>query len=155
MVQDTNFDFNVFLKNLSAVVYAPLLYLVHYSQNSYLNQQWNISKFNMCLPLQPKREELADNGKAYIEKVETLFAKALENLQQPTIMTNNNLNEGNSYLHIQGHQIYKLILNIGTLLCKKTGVAFKTDILKKATHTSGYPEIDNLQKDLKKITSSF
>ena len=73
----------------------------------------------MCLPLQPKREELADNGKAYIEKVETLFAKALENLQQPTIMTNNNLNEGNSYLHIQGHQIYKLILNIGTYARKQ------------------------------------
>ena len=54
-VSDSDFDFQVFLQNLSAVVYKPLLYLVHYSQSSELNQQWNITKFNACLPLQPKR----------------------------------------------------------------------------------------------------
>lgn len=26
----------------------------------------------------------------------------------------------NAYLHIQGHQLYKLIMHIGTMLCKGT-----------------------------------
>ena len=154
LVPDAEFDFNVFLQGLSKVVYKPLLYLVHYSQSSELNQQWNITKFSACLPLQPKREELADNGSVYIEHVKRLFEEALQNLQQPGNMTNEHLDEANAYLHIQGHQLYKLVLHIGTMLCNGTGVAFKTDVLDKAIHTDGYLEIDNVQSDLKTITST-
>lgn len=101
-VPKAEFDFNVFLQELSKVVYEPLLYLVHYSQSSELNQQWNITKFNACLPLQPKREELANNGSAYTEHVKLLFEEALQNLQQPENMINEHLDEANAYLHIQG-----------------------------------------------------
>ena len=152
-VPNSGFDFSIFLKNLSIVLYLPLLYLVHYSQEPSLNQQWNISKFNACLPLQPNRKELEDNGKPYIEKVKKLFVDALKNLQPPANMANENLKKEEAYLHIQGHQIYKLILHIGTLLCKGTGVAFKTDILDKAFPINGYSEIEDLQTDLKQILS--
>ena len=152
-VPNSGFDFSIFLKNLSIVLYLPLLYLVHYSQEPSLNQQWNISKFNACLPLQPKRKELEDNGKPYIEKVKKLFADALKSLQPPANITNENLKKEEAYLHIQGHQIYYLILHIGTLLCKGTGVAFKTGILDKAFPINGYSEIENLQTDLKQILS--
>ena len=154
LVPDSDFVFRSFLRNLSAVVYKPLLYLVHYGQSSELNQQWNITKFNACLPLQPTRKELANNGNAYIEHVKQLFEDALQNLQQLESMTNEHLNEDNAYLHIQGHQLYKLVLHIGTMLCKGTGVAFKTDILDKSIHTDGYWEIDNVQSDLRIITST-
>ena len=152
-VPNPGFDFSIFLKNLSVVLYLPLLYLVHYSQEPSLNQQWNISKFNTCLPLQPNRKELEDNGKPYIEKVKKLFADALKSLQPPANMTNENLKKEEAYLHIQGHQIYYLILHIGTLLCKGTGVAFKTGILHKTFPINGYSEIENLQTDLKQILS--
>lgn len=152
-VPNSGFDFSIFLKNLSVVLYLPLLYLVHYSQEPSLNQQWNISKFNACLPLQPKREELINNGKPYIEKVKSLFVDALKNLQLPANITNENLKKEEAYLHIQGHRIYKLISNIGTLLCGGTRVAFTTDILDKASHINGYSEIENLQTDLKQILS--
>ena len=148
------FDFNVFLQGLSKVVYEPLLYLVHYSQSSELNQQWNINKFNACLPLQPTSDELTENGSAYIEHVKQLFEDALQNLQQPESMTNEHLDETNAYLHIQGHQLYKLVLHIGTMLCHGTGVAFKTEVLDKSIHTDGYLEIDNVQSDLRIITST-
>jgi hypothetical protein len=153
LVPNSEFDFQIFLRKLSAVVYKPLLYLVHYSQSSGLNQQWNITRFNSCLPLQPTRNELADNGSAYIERVRLLFEKALENLPQPENMKNEHLDDANAYLHIQGHQLYKLILHIGTMLCKGTKVPFKTDILDKSIHTDGYLEINSVQTDLRKITS--
>ena len=109
---------------------------------------------NACLPLQPTRNELTDNGSVYIEHVKRLFEDALQNLQQPENMTNEHLDEDNAYLHIQGHQLYKLVLHIGTMLCKGTGVAFKTDVLDKSIHTDGYLEIDNVQSDLRIITST-
>ena len=154
LLPNVEFDFRIFLQGLSKIVYEPLLYLVHYSQSSELNQQWNISKFNACLPLQPKRDELANNGRAYLERVAKLFRETIANLQQNVPMKNEHLDETNAYLHIQGHQLYKLVLNIGTLLCRGTKVAYKTDILDKALHTEGYVEIDNVQSDLVKITSA-
>ena len=154
LLPNVEFDFRIFLQGLSKIVYEPLLYLVHYSQSSELNQQWNITKFNACLPLQPKRDELANNGRAYLERVAKLFREAIANLQQNVPMKNEHLDETNAYLHIQGHQLYKLVLNIGTLLCRGTKVAYKTDILDKALHTEGYVEIDNVQSDLVKITSA-
>lgn len=154
LVPNSEFDFKVFMQRLSQVVYKPLLYLVHYSQSSELNKHWNVTKFNVCLPLQPKREELADNGSDYIELVKRLFEDALRNLQQPENMTNEHLDETTAYLHIQGHQLYKLVLHIGTMLCKGTKVAFKTDVLDKSIHTDGYLEIDSVQSDLRIITST-
>lgn len=153
LVPESNFDFEVFLTHLSTVIYKPLLYLVHYSQNSELNRQWNISKFNACLPLQPKLEELSDNGRGYIERVSLLFEEALRGLEQPDMMANEFIDESNAYLHIQGHQLFKVVLHIGTMLCRGTGVAFKSDILDKAIHTEGYTEINHLQSDLVQITT--
>lgn len=152
LVPDSGFDFQVFLQNLSAVVCRPLIYLVHYSSSPTLNQQWNITRFNSCLPLQPKCEELSNNGQGYIEKVGELFDKAISELQQPESLRHENIDESNAYLHIQGHQLYKLILQIGSMLCKGKGVAFKAEILDKAIHTGGYKEIDNVQSDLMQIT---
>lgn len=151
LVSDSDFDFKVFLHNLSVVVYRPLIYLVHYSRCSELNQQWNITKFNSCMPLQPKRDELEDNGKVYIGRVAELFDEKISGLQQPEEMTNEYIDEANAYLHIQGHQLYKLVLQIGSMLCKGKGVAFKTEILDKAVHTEGYNEIENVQLDLMQI----
>ncbi len=153
-VPDANFDFRIFLHALSAVVYQPLLYLVYYSQGSDLNKLWNVSKFNACLPLQPSKEEMAKNGCAYIERVKSLFEIALAGLQLPVVKPNEFLNEENAYLHMQGHQLYKLVLHLGSSLCKGTGVAFKSDVLDQSFHTKGYLEIESVQKDLKLITSS-
>ena len=154
VLPNVEFDFNIFLQGLSKVVYKPLLCLVHYSQSPELNKQWNVTKFNACLPLQPMRKELADNGIAYLEKVAKLFDDAIGNLSQSVPMCNEHLDETNAYLHIQGHQLYKLVLHIGTTFCHGTRVAFKTDVLDKALHTEGYVEIENVQSDLVKITSA-
>lgn len=90
-----------------------------------------------------------------MERVSLLFEESLNGLRQPDIMTNEFLNESNAYLHIQGHQLFKIVLHIGTMLCRGTGVAFKSDILDKAVHTEGYAEINHLQSDLVQITTGI
>ena len=129
----------------------PLLYLVRYSANGNLNKLWNISKFNACIPLQPKRSDLEDNGKVYLSVIKSRFEQELKNLTEQPIDKIESVTEENAYLHIQGHLLYKMMLHIGTLLCRGTGVAFKTDILDKCLHTTGYEEIESLQRDLKHI----
>ncbi|MGO5089442.1 hypothetical protein ACTQ43_07925 [Segatella copri] len=92
-----------------------------------------------------------ENGKEYLSVIKSRFEEELKNLSEQPTGKIESLTEENAYLHIQGHLLYKMILHIGTLLCRGTGVAFKTDILDNSLHTNGYDEIEALQKDLHKI----
>ena len=148
---EANFDMSEFMASFSKTVYTPLLYLVHYSANSELNKLWNISKFNACIPLQPKRSDLQDNGKVYLMTIKSRFEQELKKLPEQPVSKIESVTEKNAYLHIQGHLLYKMILHIGTMLCRGTGIAFKTDVLDKCLHTAGYDEIDSLHKDLEQI----
>lgn len=151
VMPQVNFEMKAFLLAFSKIAYKPLLFLVHYSARNDLNKWWNISKFNACIPLQPKRSDIEDNGKAYLKEVESRFEQALKNLPEQHVENIDGLSEENAYLHIQGHQLYKLVLHIGGMLCKGMGIAYKTDILDKGLHTEGYDEIKSLQNDLKHI----
>lgn len=148
---EANFDMSEFMATFSETVYTPLLYLVHYSANSELNKLWNISKFNACIPLQPKRSDLQDNGKVYLTTIKSCFEQELKKLPEQPVSKIESVTQENAYLHIQGHLLYKMTLHIGTMLCRGTGIAFKTDVLDKCLHTAGYDEIDSLHKDLEQI----
>ena len=149
-VPDSEFSFVSFLKQLSEIVYKPLLYLV-YHKTSKLNQLWNITKFNRCIPNQLRREDLNENGLKYLLKIKLLFDTELVPLSLPDNFAVEGLTPDNAYLHIQGHKLYGLIVNIGTMLCKGKNVAFKSEILDKGFPVSGYMEIDNVQSDLASI----
>lgn len=149
-VPNSGFSFVSFLNGLSRIVYKPLLFLV-YHKTPELNSLWNITRFNSCFPIQPKRAELENNGLPYLKRVLQLFDEALTSLSLPENFSVQGLTPDNAYLHIQGHQIYKLIAYIGKLLCSGKNVAFKTEILDKGFPISGYTEIDNVQSDLKTI----
>ena len=149
-ITDSGFDLQAFLHSFSKIVYNPLLYLIQYGADSSTNQLWNVSKFNACIPLQPSRSDLVDNGAGYLAKVKENFNKALATLPSE-VKTVELLTEENAYLHMQGHQLYKLVMHIGSMLCGGTGIAFKTDVLDKSLHTNGYEEIESLQSDLQYI----
>ena len=149
-ITDSGFDLQAFLHSFSKIVYNPLLYLIQYGADSSTNQLWNVSKFNACIPLQPSRSDLVDNGAGYLAKVKENFNKALATLPSE-VKTVELLTEENAYLHMQGHQLYKLVMHIGSMLCGGTGIDFKTDVLDKGLHTNGYEEIESLQSDLQYI----
>ncbi len=149
-VPDSEFSFVYFLKELSQIVYKPLLYLVYY-QTPELNQQWNVTKFNKCIPAQLKRMELVNNGLLYLQKVRQLFEVELASLSLPDNYAIDGLTPENAYLRIHGHRLYDLILNIGTMLCKGKKIAFKSEVLDNEFPVSGYSEIENVQSDLSTI----
>ncbi|MDE6578169.1 MAG: DUF4435 domain-containing protein [Muribaculaceae bacterium] len=149
-VPDSEFSFVYFLKQLSEIVYKPLLHLV-YHKSSKLNRLWNITKFNRCLPNQLRREDLEENGEQYLLKVKNLFDSELASLSLPVNFSIEGLTPDNAYLHIQGHKLYDLIVYIGTMLCKGKRIAFKSEVLDKGFPISGYTEIDSVQSDLRTI----
>lgn len=149
-VPDSEFSFETFLRNLSQIVYKPLLYLV-YHKTPDLNSKWNITKFNKCIPTQLKRAELENNGDTYLQKVRMLLETELASLSIPEDFSVESLTPENAYLHIQGHKLYDLIVNIGTMLCKGKGVAFKSEVLDNGFPILGYPEINNVHSDLTTI----
>ena len=83
--------------------------------------------------------------------IKSRFEQELKKLPEQPVSEIESVTEENAYLHIQGHLLYKMILHIGTMLCRGTGIAFKTDVLDKCLHTAGYDEIDSLHKDLEQI----
>ena len=149
-VPDCEFSFESFLKELSRIVYTPLLHLIYYNISG-LNALWNISKFNRCIPAQLKRADLDDNGQTYLQNVKQLFDLELSSLSLPDNFAIEGLTPENAYLHIQGHKVYDLIAYIGWLLCKGKGLKFKSEVLDNGFPISGYPEIDNVQSDLRTI----
>lgn len=44
-IVQVDFDMNEFITAFSKIVYTPLLYLVHYSEDSNLSKQWNKTIF--------------------------------------------------------------------------------------------------------------
>lgn len=149
---DPEFDFKIFLTELSHVIYVPLQLLV-YCKTPELNKIWNVGKFNKCIPLQPSRQDLSNNGYDYIRKVKNLFEQAISSLHLPETFPVLGLTPENAYLHMQGHQLYKLIMHTGSMLCRGKNIAFKTAVLDAATHTAGYEEINNVQSNLVEILS--
>lgn len=148
---DEAFDFRIFFYRLSEIVYNPLKMLVYYE--SVNPTAWNLSKFNACITLQPRREQLGDNGKLLLDTIRNNFRTATEGLSLPDGFAVD-VEESQAYLHIRGHHLYRLTLHIGTMLCRGRQVAFHTQVLNANYPQEGYPEIIKLNKDLEYITKN-
>lgn len=98
-----------------------------------------------------RRVDIEGNGHQYLQNVKEFFDAELASLSLPDNFAIEGLTPENTYLHIQGHKLYDLILNIGTMLCKGKRVAFKSEVLDNGFPISGYSEIESVQSDLKTI----
>lgn len=59
--------------------------------------------------------------------------------------------ESNAYLHIRGHHLYHLIMNIGQQLCRGKRVNFEDEILLDEIAMNGYWEIEKIGEDLRQF----
>ena len=153
----TTFDFSVFLSELSKTVYKPLLLLLYCLKED--KPDFDPRMFSACLPNQCKRVELADNGKALIERItknfepylNTVFAKSIDFEVEKKYCQTLNVNEQNAYLHIRGHNIFDLVSYIGDLLCRGTSVSFKNDVLMNDLPPQTYWQIKKVAEDIATI----
>ena len=150
----TTFDFQAFLSSLSKVIYKPLLLLLYCLKND--KTDFNLRMFSACVPNQCKRDELADNGKALVERIEknfeqylnTPFAESVNFDTESNYCQTLNVNEQNAYLHMRGHNIFDLVAYMGDLLCRGTSVSFKNDILANELPPQNYWQIKKVASDI-------
>lgn len=151
------FDFSTFLTELSKVLYKPLLLLLYCLKND--RPDFNQRMFSACLPNQCKRDELANNGKALIERItknfeqhlNSQFAKSIDFDAEDCYCNALNVNEENAYLHVRGHNVFNLVAYIGDLLCRGTTVSFKNDVLTNELPSQCYWQIKEVASDIAEI----
>lgn len=151
------FDFEAFLAAYSTVVYKPLLLLLYCLKNH--RPDFSRKQFDACIPHQCKGIELADNGRVLIERIaknfaehlNTPFANTIDYESESRYCHSLNVDEGNAYLHIRGHNLFDLIASIGDLLCHSTSVSFKQDVLMKGLPPQNYWQIMKVAEDIATI----
>lgn len=130
------FDFNIFLKSYSSVVYRPLLLYLFMDRKGLPG--FTQKTLNGLSALQYQTGDLADNGAAAIQRLRASlesFTNPLEIQtgfdieQEKSFYAVLGLSEENAYLHFRGHNVYDMVRSIGRHLCSGTNVSFEYDIL--------------------------
>ena len=151
------FDFEVFLSAYSSVVYKPLLHLLYCLKNH--RSEFSKKMFSACLPHQCRGNELADNGRPFIERISkifeeylnTPFAQSLDYEAESNYYQSFNVNEQNAYLHVRGHNLFDLVAYIGNMLCRGTSVSFKKDVLMNNLPPQNYWQIKKVVSNISEI----
>lgn len=155
----TTFDFEVFLRNLSQVIYMPLVILL--VQKIQKKGGMTLGALESCvLRHQPNSHTLLqNNGQQLVSDIRSdldnyVLSKKLP--KQQTIkkyekaFNTLGLTPDAAYLYMQGHCIYDLVYRIGAQVMGDAGV-FKVDVLNRTLQIGGYLEIDKLISDIKRI----
>ena len=153
----SQFDFEAFLSAYSSVVFKPLLLLLYCLKNH--RPEFSKKMFSACLPHQCRGNELSDNGRALIERINksfeqylnTPFAQSIDIEAESNYYQSLSVNEQNAYLHIRGHNLFDLVAYIGDLLCNWPSGSFKKDVLMNVIPSQNYWQIKKVASDIAEI----
>lgn len=155
----TTFDFETFIRNLSQVIYKPLVILL--IQKIQKKRSITLGEMeSLILKHQPNSLALLQNdGLQLISDIRSDLDSYVLSTKAPkqqtirsyekTFMTLG-LTPDTAYLYMQGHCIYNLVHRIGAYLTGDADV-FKADVLDKSLQIGGYPEIEKLISDVRRI----
>ena len=154
----SNFDFVRFTDALSKCAYEPLLYLLE-ALDKQLAPKNIVGLFGSCFPMQCPATIFEDNGSQFLLQVVQQLQQFTSNPAFASIdlaaakakYSQLGLNEGNTYLHLRGHNIWSLLNHIGNMLCRPHQINFKQQILIPSLQLSGYWEMDKIQDDIRKL----
>lgn len=149
------FDFSVFFTNLSHALFEPLLLLLYCKQ---MGSNLLIEKtFRQLLKKQCTSAEAQDNGAGYVQYITSAFAPYLTasaaiGFNAGTEAANyavKGLDKDNAYLHVRGHNIYELTVDIGKQFSRPLKIHFEADVLKNSAIEGGYWEYSGIERDLR------
>ena len=153
------FDFNtsVFFQNLSNAIYEPLLLLLYCKRIG--SDLLTESSFNRLMKKQCTAAEAQNDGNGYVQYIIKTFAPFLSqglsigfNLStESTNFVSMGLTRENAYLHVRGHNIYDLTVNIGKMFSRPLMLNFTRDVMKEVVIGGKYWEYGKIEDDLKHI----
>ena len=151
------FNFAVFLQNLSNALYEPLLLLLYCKRTG--NNLLTEKDFRHILKNQCTSAEAQNNGAGYVQYITRSFGQLLkigvsigfDSKVEGATYAARGLDKDNAYLHVRGHNLFDLTVYIGNHYCPHIQVSFLNDILKKVSIGGQYWEYEEIEKDLKKF----
>lgn len=152
------FDFKSFIGKLSKLLYVPFIYLIYNKCKDDKDTSVTVKKVFGCLPSQIRHEWLDNNGEGLLEyikfKIETTFPM-MNNDDLTTTISKMNLlgiTEDNVYLHVRGHNLFKMLRSMGLILCHGSKVRFTKEVLQSELFVDdSYWQFEKVENDLRSI----
>mgnify|MGYP002625828108 CR=1 FL=1 len=151
------FDFSTFYLNLSHALYEPLLLLLYCNRtgNNLLTEQ----RFRQLLKKQCTSAEARNDGAGYVQYIDRSFTPFLSGSAaigfdaavEAANYAARGLNRDNAYLHVRGHNIYDLTVDIGKKYARPLRISFVADVLKQVSVGGPYWEYTQMENDLRSI----
>ena len=150
-----DFDFSVFLRRYSEIVYCPFLLMLHQERTG--QSDFDRTKFKELITLQYRQGDEQDNGTPILERL----GSVLETTIAPILVDSDfdfaaeviryaakGVVESNVYLYFRGHCLYNLIVSIGNRLCDGRSVNFEQEILRTTLAFERYDAISKIRADV-------
>ena len=159
MLACKSFNFRSFLVAFSRELYHPLLCLLTAKASEM--KSWSLDSLCSCiLNVQVNQRGMLDeDGKQLLKKISDnicLWEKCQEAIDDAGYKAMEKLAEGigmttdNTYLYMQGHCVYDLVLRIGNALCNKM-YDFKCEVLDYTFYVDGYHEVNLVKSDIAQV----
>lgn len=154
------FDFRIFLKNYSEIIYEPFIYMLYCERNKV--KYFDKERFKAIISLQFRKNDEENNGTILLERLkknrDTIMNPFKEEVEWSLEDEENRykklgLYRQNAYLFVRGHSLYNLLKSIGNRLCDGTGVDFEQNILKANLAFDKYEAMEKIKRDVSILNS--
>lgn len=149
------FDFVVFMKELSALLYDAFLFAYCQKTSNTVGTSVGIRDIFNCMSSQIRSEWLSNNGEGLLNEISDKLSRLSLNIPPDDYhkaaerMAALGITKENVYLHVRGHNLFDMIQRIGTILCHDTSIKFTSDVLMKGLDKAPtYWQLQHLENDL-------
>lgn len=150
-----SFDFELFLKEYSRILYDPFLFMLYNERNGL--RGFNRDKFRSIITLQYRQGDELNNGEAFLSRLASSLTEVVGKLdesgdfniqKEAARYSVKGLTQDNVYLYVRGHCLYNSLVSIGKKLCEGTGVDFEQNVQKDALAFEEYDAISRIKSDV-------
>lgn len=156
--KEPGFDFVVFLKGLSALLYDAFLFAYYQKTSNTAGTSVSIRDLFSCMSSQIRSEWLSNNGDGLLNEIRDRLSRLSLNIPPDDYhkaakhLGTLGITKDNVYLQVRGHNLFDMIQRIGTILCHNTPIRFTSDVLMKGLDkTPTYWQLQYLEDDLRSI----
>lgn len=160
-IEDTIFDFEVFLADYSAALYEAFIWHLYFIKNGD-NETFSKSEFSNILSLNGMQGfSIKNNGEAILNELTKRSNTKVEKLKlnfnlfdlttEKTSFSKLGLNRDNAYLYVRGHNLFDLIVKIGNELNNQL-LSFESNrLIQKKSISKLYAQVTPFKLELERI----
>lgn len=153
-----DFDFIVFLRRYSEIVYEPFLMMLYHERKGL--HEFGRDRFKSLIALTYRKGDELNNGEQFLNRLKANLEEAINDLKKDSdfdlesesaYYASKGINRDNVYLYVRGHCLYNSLVSVGKKLCEATGIDFEQNVLKSELAFERYDAISRIKSDIGKL----